>query len=180
MTMPMLSKSLQDIENVDEGDPSTGDSSLVERCLTLRRVPVGALAPADLRVLLGQKIGVPTLALIALPLVEADPFLTAELYPGDLMLALIRADENYWHDVPDIRRRLVAAAEKAHAIRRRHRELIEQGHPGLDIDANSLREIEPWVAHQDPRTERQKRKAATLFRERWIARGGDDIFATPS
>jgi hypothetical protein len=175
-----LHKSLQEIENVDEGDPEAASFPLVRRCLALRRVPVDELTHEGLRDLLGQKIGVPALAPIALALIEQNPFLDAELYPGALMLALMNAVANYWYDAPEIRRRLVAVIENMRALRRRHRELVEQGLPGFEIDAHALREADRWVAQPDTRSASQRRKDAEIFSEGWLALGGDSRFLKPA
>jgi hypothetical protein len=55
MTLQDLNKSLQEIDGIDYGDPSTGYTSLMKQCMTARRVPVCQLQLADLRVLLEQK-----------------------------------------------------------------------------------------------------------------------------
>ena len=66
ISVPKLDKGLQETEYFDEGDPNAPGFPLVQRCRAARRVPVGKLAPHELRLLLGQKIGMPALTTIAL------------------------------------------------------------------------------------------------------------------
>jgi hypothetical protein len=101
-----LALSLQEIEGDDWGDPDPNDAEFIIRCHRLRRVPIGALEPADLRQLLGQGIGVEALVPLALTLLERDPELDSELYEGDLLTAVwAGVPESYWTSHPDELRR---------------------------------------------------------------------------
>ena len=91
-----------------------GDSTLmVERCHALRKVPIGHLSPADLRLLLGQDIGVRFLMPLALDLLESDPLIEAEYYPGDLLHAAMSIPGDYWNSHAVEKQRLVRFAHSA-------------------------------------------------------------------
>jgi len=54
----------------------------------------------DLRLLLGQQIGLEYLVPKALELVADQPMREADLYPGDLLSVLLRIDKAFWSDHP--------------------------------------------------------------------------------
>lgn len=74
---------------------------LVEKCYRLRKVPVGDLEPDDLRVLITQQIGLRFLVPLAIQLLENDPMMEAEYYPGDLLEAVIDVKSAYWEEYPE-------------------------------------------------------------------------------
>jgi hypothetical protein len=102
MDRARLELSLQEIEGEDWGDADPNTAGFIQRCHTLRRVPIGALQPGDLRQLLGQGIGVEALVPLALTLLEQNPELDSELYEGDLLSAVwTGVPESYWTNHPD-------------------------------------------------------------------------------
>jgi hypothetical protein len=93
-------RTLEELEGVDWGAPASAPTSLVARCLALRRVPLSTLGPGDLRLLLGQQIGLEFLVPKALELVAERPLQEADLYPGDLLSVLLRVDKAFWQNHP--------------------------------------------------------------------------------
>jgi len=89
-------RTLEELEAVDWGAPESAPTSMVARCLALRRTPLSMLAPGDLRLLLGQQIGLKYLVPKGLELVADQPLQQADLYPGDLLSALLRVDKAFW------------------------------------------------------------------------------------
>ncbi len=90
-------------------------SRLVERCCTLRTIPVGELQPEDLRTLIGQNIGLIFLIPLALKLLERQPLMDAEFYPGDLLGYTLSRDDSFWQQHPewkDKAQRIFAHAER--------------------------------------------------------------------
>jgi hypothetical protein len=84
-----------------------GATDLVRRVHALRRTPVADLSPDDLRVLLGQRVGVAVVLPIALERVAADPLLEGDYYPGDVLNALLGLGREFWGEHPVERARLV-------------------------------------------------------------------------
>lgn len=72
----------------------------------LRRKPIALLTSEDLRLLLGQNVGVPILLPRALAMLEQDPLREGDLYPGDLLAAALRVPPSHWHTRPDHLERL--------------------------------------------------------------------------
>jgi len=89
------SRNLQELEGVDWGDP-THESSIVRRCHALRRVPVCELSPEDLRLLIGQQIGIEVLIPLALEMLENDPLTGGDYYQGDLLKSVLDVESGYW------------------------------------------------------------------------------------
>jgi hypothetical protein len=105
--------SLEELDGQRWGDPPAGASRLVATVHTLRRKPVDLLSVEDLRLLLGQQVGMAELVPLALEHVEHDPLAEGDYYPGDLLAALLRLPGAYWTAHPDHRDRLDAVAAKA-------------------------------------------------------------------
>lgn len=93
--------SLEQIEQDAWGDAPAGASNLVRRAHELRRKPVALLTAEDLRLLIGQKIGVDVLVPRALALLADDPLVEGDFYPGDLLVAVMRLPASYWQEHGD-------------------------------------------------------------------------------
>ena len=107
-----LTKSLEELEGDAWGQPSY-DSHVVTTAHRLRRKPLRELTVEDLRLMLGQRIGVTLLLPLALDTLEANPFSEGDFYPGDLLSACVRLNADTLRSSPDLRRRLCAVAQRA-------------------------------------------------------------------
>jgi len=76
-------------------------SSLVRRVHALRTVPLSELGIDDLRVLVAQDVARETLVPIAVDMLRGRPLLEGDLYPGDLLLAVLRVPEAHWSAHPE-------------------------------------------------------------------------------
>jgi CDI immunity proteins len=97
---------MDESRTLDELDPpawgaATYDSALVQRCHELRKTPLGKFSPEDLRLMIGQEIGLDYLIPRAIATVEANPLAEGDMYPGDLLHALVRVSDGYWRVNPD-------------------------------------------------------------------------------
>ena len=99
------SKSLQDLEQQDWGEP-TYHSSLVSTCHRLRRQPLNEFSVADLRIMIGQKIGLRFLVPLAAERLETEPLVEGYFYPGDLLGAVLMVDEAFWALQPELHHRM--------------------------------------------------------------------------
>jgi hypothetical protein len=79
-----------------------------ERATTLKRFRI-----EDLRLLIGQSVGLKYLVPMALDHVEDYPFAAGDFYPGDLLKNVMDVPESFWNDHPDLRERLVQALKRA-------------------------------------------------------------------
>jgi hypothetical protein len=102
MTAPSQDlQSLDDIEGTTWGPAPEDATTLVAKVHELRRKPVGELTPEDLRLLLGQQVGVDVLLPRALDVLRRDPLIEGDFYPGDLLASVLRLPQSYWRQHGD-------------------------------------------------------------------------------
>lgn len=107
----VLRKTLDELEGVTWGPP-TFDSGLATTCHRLRTRPVGEYDAEDLRIMIGQNIGLPWLLPLAIGRLEENPWASGDHYPGDLLKMTARATFS-WMTRPDLRERLRAVVQRA-------------------------------------------------------------------
>ncbi|MEZ0446442.1 contact-dependent growth inhibition system immunity protein [Cellulomonas sp. ICMP 17802] len=82
--------------------PAPQDATgLVRRVHSLRTVPLVELGIDDLRVLIAQDVARETVVPIAVGMLRYRPLLEGDLYPGDLLMAVLRVPEAHWAAHPD-------------------------------------------------------------------------------
>jgi hypothetical protein len=106
------SKTLQQLTFQDWGE-ATYDSRLVTECHRLRRVPLRDFTAEDLRLMVGQNIGLEYLVPLALEQLEEDPFAEGDYYPGDLLVSVLGAQAQFWLAHPDLSERAGVVANRA-------------------------------------------------------------------
>ncbi len=99
--MDITNRTLTSLENKDWGPPPDG-SHLVSECHRLRNVPLKDLGTEDLRLLIGQEIGLPFLIPLALERLEENPWTEGHMYPGDLLKAVATIPANFWQENPQL------------------------------------------------------------------------------
>ncbi|MBX6312194.1 MAG: hypothetical protein IRY99_04645 [Isosphaeraceae bacterium] len=102
----------------------------------LRKKPLKELTPEDLRFMLGQQISLPILMPMALDVLERDPFVGGDMYPGALLNAALRVDPEFWWAHPRLWYRLNAVTADIDGMAR----LLEEE---LIPAAEAFREAEP-------------------------------------
>jgi len=105
------SKSLTELEGNDWGAP-TYDSRLVETVHGLRDKPIGGFSIEELRITIGQNVGLRHLIPIAIERLNEDPLAEGDFYPGDLLRSLLTCDPVYWSGCPDKHRQVREIAER--------------------------------------------------------------------
>src|SRR3954447_11478168 len=88
-------QTLDELEGVEWGPPPY-DSGLVINVHRLRRVPLKQYRLEDLRLMIGQKVGVNYLVPRALDHLEAHPLASGDLYPGDVLASVARLPDSFW------------------------------------------------------------------------------------
>lgn len=109
-----LNATLEDLEGDDWGTPPY-DSYLVRTCHRLRRVPLKDFSIEDLRIMIGQEIGLEYLLPIALVELEKDPLAEGDFYPGDLLKNVLGVSREFWRQHSELKERMDAIVEKAKA-----------------------------------------------------------------
>jgi hypothetical protein len=104
--------SIEQLEGEVWPAPEPGDTGLVEACHRLRKKPLSEFTPNDLRLMIGQKIGLLYLMPHAIDVLEGDPLIEAVYFPGDLLESVLMARE-FWSVNQDFRGRLTRVAEQA-------------------------------------------------------------------
>lgn len=89
-------KSLELLENKSWGDSSNAPTNLVKRCIELSKIPIGNFTLEDLRVMIGQKLGLQYLIPLAIEKLQENIFIDTELYEGDLLEKVLKIDTSYW------------------------------------------------------------------------------------
>lgn len=89
-------------------EPAPDSSFLVRRCAELRRKPVADFTVEDLRIMLGQAVGVPALLPRAVQVLCADPLAEGDYYPGDLLTVVLRLPDAAWEGLGPERQRLAS------------------------------------------------------------------------
>ena len=108
-------QTLEEIEKQDWGEPSH-DSYLVRTIHALRRRPIGDFTVEDLRISIGQQMGIEHLMPLALDHLEVDPFARGDFYRGDLLKVVMEAEPGYWLTHSTVARRMTAVASRAAAL----------------------------------------------------------------
>ena len=101
------SKSLQELEGVNWGDPAAAETPMIGRVLALRRKPIQELSNDEVRLSIGQKVGFPIILELALEPLDSNPLAEGNCYPGDMLAALVRLEDEDWAGRSDLRARLV-------------------------------------------------------------------------
>lgn len=91
-----VTKSLEELENIYWGDAPKDSSSLVKKCHELRRKKLVDFEIGDLRILIGQEIGLNYLVPIALEHLMVNPFVEGDYYEGDLLQNVLKCSCDFW------------------------------------------------------------------------------------
>ena len=89
-------RSIEQLEN-DYWKDVDFPSTLVERCFTYRKIPVSELSVEQLRLLVGQQIGLPYTIPKAITVLKTDILAEGDYYPGDLLNSLLSLSEDEWN-----------------------------------------------------------------------------------
>ena len=99
---------IEQLERSAWPDPAPDATSLVRRCTELRRKPLAEFTVEDLRIMLGQEIGVPALLPLAVQVLLRDPMTEGDYYPGDLLSTVLRLPDSEWLNLRGERKRLAS------------------------------------------------------------------------
>jgi hypothetical protein len=99
-----LEKSLEELEGKEtkiNSIPENFASSLIKNCLDLYKKPLNLFTIEDLRIMIGQNIGLQYLIPLAITQLEENPFASGDFFYGDLLITILRIDVNFWRENPD-------------------------------------------------------------------------------
>lgn len=100
--MNIQDKSIEELEN-DYWEDSDFGSYVVQTSQRARKKPLSQLSKEEIRLLIGQKIGLRHLIPVALSILRDDPLVEVRYFEGDLLLQLLRLSEEDWkHNGEDL------------------------------------------------------------------------------
>ncbi|MEU7044322.1 contact-dependent growth inhibition system immunity protein [Streptomyces varsoviensis] len=103
---PHLDRTLDELDPPSWAPPAPDATRLVREVHGLRRVPLCELGPAELRVLVAQRVALAYVVPLAVRLLIDDPLLDAAFYEGDLLLAVVLLPAAAWAPHPGHKARL--------------------------------------------------------------------------
>ena len=89
-------KLLETLEKKDEGTTSVEYSSLVNNVLKLRKIPLDQISVENLRLMIGQNVGLRYLIPLSLDILKDDLFAEGDFYPGDLFQNVLKVPNVFW------------------------------------------------------------------------------------
>lgn len=102
MTSPFdRTRTLQDLEPDEWPEPEYA-SYLVITIHRLRRKPLNEFTVEDLRIMIGQNVGLPYLIPIAIERLAEDPLIAGDFYRGDLMKSVLSVKPGFWKEHPEL------------------------------------------------------------------------------
>jgi hypothetical protein len=107
-----VSKTITELEANDWGEPEH-DSRLVTTIHKLRHKPIGEFTVKDLRITIGQSVGLRHLVPLAVNHLQSEPLAEGDFYPGDLLCNVISIDNAFWNTQPDLVTRLLPVVTTA-------------------------------------------------------------------
>jgi hypothetical protein len=103
-------KSLDSLEKTNW--PIDDTTNLIKRVTTLRKVPLNEFTTEDLRLMIGQDVGLTYLIPLALERLEEYAFVEGDFYEGDLLVYVSRIDPSFWDRNPQLKQRLNDVIER--------------------------------------------------------------------
>ncbi|WP_326794010.1 contact-dependent growth inhibition system immunity protein (plasmid) [Streptomyces sp. NBC_00841] len=113
MTRPLnRDRSLEELECARWPAPSADDTYLVTTAHALRCRPIGELTVEDMRLLIGQDIGLPYLLPLAVEVLRENPMAEGDMYEGDLLSAVLTRNPSVLAKFPELGRELRVIVSK--------------------------------------------------------------------
>jgi hypothetical protein len=78
-------KSIENLEKKNWGDVPQDESSIIQRLMRLRKVPLEEFTIDDIRFMIIQEVGLPYLLTLAIEFLQKDLFTEGNYYEGDLL-----------------------------------------------------------------------------------------------
>ncbi len=105
-------KTLEELDGENWGEPDY-NSYLVTNCYRLRRVPLKDFTIEDLRLMMGQEIGLKYLVPVVLERLEENPLAEGDFYPGDVLKNVLEVSRAFWEQHPKLRQKMHSIVESA-------------------------------------------------------------------
>jgi hypothetical protein len=93
----ILKKTLEQLEK-DIWENPIGETFLITRCCELRKKKLEDFTIENLRIMIGQQIGLQYLIPIAIEKLQHNPMAMGDFYEGDLLRNVLRINTEYWNE----------------------------------------------------------------------------------
>jgi hypothetical protein len=90
-------KTIENLEKV-EWPHFDLDSRLIRRTKELRKIPLNTFTTEDLRIMIGQQIGLDYLIPLALEILAEDLWAEGDFFEGDLLKNVLAVRIEFWHN----------------------------------------------------------------------------------
>lgn len=97
-------RSLEELEHDCWPAPEADTTRLIATAHALRRRPIGELTVEDMRLLIGQSIGLPYLLPLAVEVLRENPMAEGHMYEGDLLSAVLTRNPAVWTESSELAR----------------------------------------------------------------------------
>jgi len=95
--------------------PNSDTSYLIKTVHSLRSKKIKDFSVEDLRLMIGQEIGLKYLIPSAIEILEREPLAEGDYYPGDLLKMVLTINNNFWANNPEIFQKMHLVTQKAFA-----------------------------------------------------------------
>lgn len=106
----LRTKTLEEIEGVKWGEPEY-PSYLVKTIHKLRKKPIKDFTVEDLRINIGQSLGLEYLIPIAIEVLEKNILAEGDFYEGDLLKSVLHSNEEFWRENPRLWNKVIKILE---------------------------------------------------------------------
>lgn len=124
-------KTLENQEK-DFWGPPDYDSHLVRTCHQLRKKPLKDFEIEDLRIMIGQNIGLKFLIPLALEKMKNNIFAEGDYYKGDLLKSVLTSEVSFWVNRVDL-------LDELDKVIQQNMELLDENNPELTKKFNRLK-----------------------------------------
>jgi len=121
----IYSKTLEQLEDEYWAEP-TFHSHLVIECHRMRKIPLRDLTDENLRMAIGQKMGLQYLLPLAIEQLNENPLASGDLYDSDLLSNIFTLPASVWGERRDLREKLLAIANRFFPMAENHPESEHQ------------------------------------------------------
>jgi hypothetical protein len=99
------SKTLDELEGTIWDKPEF-NSHLVQTCYKLRHTPLHLFEVEDLRIMIGQNIGLLYLIPLAIEALEMNTLAAGDYYAGDLLKAVLDSEPEFRRENPELKKKI--------------------------------------------------------------------------
>ena len=124
-------KSLENLEKDYRGEPDY-ESHLVKTCHQLRKKPLKDFEIEDLRIMIGQNIGLKFLVPLAIEELKQNILAEGDYYEGDLLKSVLTSELSFWTERVDL-------LDELDKLIQHNLELLDQTDPEFMREFNRLK-----------------------------------------